>query len=112
MDAGGGPLVAPPDGPVPCVAALTAGAADAPDERGEGAGAGAVPGTLVAPPGRSAGAGATTIPTDVGPATVTTTVCLTPFRLAVIVAVPGLSPVTFPCASTITTGALLDNHCT
>jgi len=100
IGAGDGPLVAAP------------GAAAPPDERGAGAGAGADPGALTAPPGRAAGTGGTVIPTGVGPATVTTTRCATPFSVAVIVPVPGLSPVTFPAASTLTTPGVSDDHCT
>jgi hypothetical protein len=62
------------------------------------------------PVGREDGAGAGATPTAVPAVTVTVALPATPFTVAVIVAVPGALPVTFPLASTVATLSSLDFH--
>jgi len=52
------------------------------------------------------------MPIGVGATTVTVKDCVTPLSVAVIVAVPGDSPVTVPIASTLAMFGLVEDHCT
>lgn len=79
---------------------------------GTGAGAGVPAGGFVVPPGRPLGAGGTTTPMSVAGVIVMVIVCVTFPTFAVIVTVPGVSPVTTPFASTVAIAALLVLHVT
>ena len=69
-------------------------------------------GGFVVPPGRPLGAGGTTTPMSVAGVIVMVIVCVTFPTFAVIVTVPGVSPVTTPFASTVAIAALLVLHVT
>jgi hypothetical protein len=66
----------------------------------------------VALPGLPAGAAAGEIPVALGAGIVIVAVALSAFAVAVIVTLPGLIPLTLPCASIVAFAMSLDVHCT